>query len=236
MNKLKNFALLIVAVLISGCTSTPTRKNMTIDESIFEKKPKIIIAQIEDFKGAVYHKTGAQGFLDVAINHSVTNGDFEALRKLDSRPILDKFYYQAFEKTLAGKGAKVFLNKTPIDIKNLHKMPDDNIHVSPFDLTFLKDKNKYEYALILQPMYYGITRNYYGFIPTGAPNGMASFLVYLVDLNDNTLMGYFKTDESLKLYPVKGYAGHTSCEICDGAKLALEESLRDAHSFLTTFY
>ncbi len=222
--------------MFAGCATVPTRQNMTIDEAIFDKKPKIVITQIGDFKGAAYFKGGQQGLLDIAISGCVTNADETALKALDSHHIVDKNYYQAFEKTFVGKGAKVFFNKTPIALKNLHKMPDDNIHLSRFDLSFLKDKNKYDYALIFEPIHYGIVRQYYGFIPTGAPNGMAAFFVYLVDLNDNTLMGYFKTDSSLKLYPIKGYAGHSSCEICDGAKHALEESLRDAHCFLTTFY
>lgn len=235
MNKLKNLSFILIAALVfTGCA--PTRKNMTIDESIFDKKPKIVIAQIDDFKGAVYQKIGNQGFLDVAINGCVTSGDEAALKILDSSSIVDKNYYQAFEKTFVGKGAKVFLNKTPINVKNLHKMPKDNLYVSPFDLTFLKDKNKYDYALIFEPKHFGIIREYYGFIPTSAPNGMANFFVYLVDLSDNTLLGYFSMDNSLKLYPLKGYSGHSTCEICDGAKHALEESLRDAHAFLTTFY
>lgn len=123
-------------------------------------------------------------------------------------------------------------------MKALHKTDSKNIHLAPYDLTFLqnKDKNKYQYALILEPIVYGITRPYYGFIPTGCPNGMAHFMVYFVDLSDNTLLAYFAFSPAKKVYPMKGYSGHSACEITNAAKLALQESLLEAHAFLTTYY
>ena len=41
---------------------------------------------------------------------------------------------------------------------------------------------------------------------------------------------------ALYKFPIKGYFGHTSQEIVEGAMLALKGSLLEAHNFLTNSY
>ena len=105
--------------------------------------------------------------------------------------------------------------------------PADPQH-APYDFTFLRDKYKARYALILQPGSFGIQQTFYSIIPLDSPTGYAIFSTYLVDLKDNSLVSYYK-NQIFK--PTKSDAIGASNHLIhqQAAEDALIQALKDAH-------
>lgn len=185
--KLLKFALVIfLAFQISACSST--RHNVVVSESFLSKPNTVVMTHVTGIEHGNYYSYGSQGLLDIAFAHAVTDGVRKRLARLPSEPILQTDYYQKFKKIFPKK-VKVKKAKEPIDRNSLKKFANKDLAFAPFDFRFLKEQYHTSHALILFPEQFGIVRNYYGPAPTSSPYGRAWLRLYLVDLDDNSVVG-----------------------------------------------
>lgn len=230
----KILSAIAVIFMLAGCASTPQRTNLRIDQSIFKAKPKVVILKLDETQKPVYLKAGDQGLLDVAINSAFSSDVEESLKLINLDPILEKIYYEKFNYTFKNMGGKITIEKLPILSKDFVKVDDSLINLAPLDFSSLSQKYKADYALILSIKSYGLIRSYYGFIPTGAPSAFACVELYLVNLKDNSLAGYYVVPLD-KQKSAGGWCGHDTSELNNLVVLHLENEMSDAHQFLTSY-
>ncbi len=94
---------------------------------------------------------------------------------------------------MEGKFFKVKELKNIIKKGNLQSSPVNDVKYAPYDFRFLKNESGADYALVLDPRAFGLSRSYYGFVPTSPPAGYANMSVYLVNLSDNSIVGEYGT-------------------------------------------
>ena len=220
---------MVMALLLTGCATH--RENAKIHPAVIAKPSSVVMAQVSGIEKPDLYKIGNQGLLDMMINDAMTSSVTEVIQKIDGQHIVDDFYFEAFERTFDSNQFKVKKAAAVINRKDLKEHAVDEAEFAHFDFRSLKNQYDVEYALILQPRGFGAVRQYHGFIPLGAPKGLAELLIYLVKLDDNSLVGYYNTAVEL---PVKGdwdnpprYSAMTTA-----SKRALKKALVDAHQYL----
>ncbi|MEI8321170.1 MAG: hypothetical protein WCG05_04080 [Alphaproteobacteria bacterium] len=190
IERLKSYTKFLSVLLLLGVTNCATKRDpIPFNGLCFEKPSAVVIAEISGFDKAKYFKEGDQGFLDVLINDFFASSLNKRLERIDAKPIMNERFYEFFAKRFQENNFKVIKCPHPLNRKDLSSI--DKANYAPYDFMFLREKYEAEYALIVEPKSFGLTRNYYGFIPTSAPYGHVSLLVYLVRLEDNSLEAYY---------------------------------------------
>lgn len=215
-------------IFVAGCAAK--RENMKIPQAVFDSKPRVVLTQTKGFEKARFYKDGPQGlFLDLAINSMMTNSLDEKVCEVTGNQIVNEKYYDVFQKAfqerafLASKDEKLLQN---VDLK---KHSVDEPQFAPYDFGCL-NAHSAEYALILEPFFFGVKRTYYGFIPTSAPQGHTHLRIYLVRIKDNTVWGYY---DSPVILPVEGTWDSPPhfAEVQEAAKKALIVALAQAYTY-----
>lgn len=227
----KLFSAILSIFILASCANIPQRENFKIDQAIFKSKPKIVIVSMNECLKADYKKVGQQGLLDLAINNAFASDAQEGLDKIDALPIVEKSYFENFKLTFNNMGAKTTIEKSPILEKDFVKIDPTLINLSPYDFSSLSKKYKADYALVMSVEGFGLVRSYYGFIPTSAPHAYANLHIYLVNLKDNTLVGYYRVAEKNQR-SAGGWCGHNQEELVQLVEKHLEFELIDAHRYL----
>jgi hypothetical protein len=187
MYSFKKSSLIIVSLLLlTGCARD---KNISPSSEFMSRPDTIVIAQVSGIEKASYYKTGGQGLLDQAINSAVCSEMQTKIQEIPSAPILENKYYGNFGDAFKNKGFEVKVEEYPISRETLREPQNNDEKYAPYDFSYLKDDYDVNYAIILDAGSFGVARNYYGFIPLGAPIGTAHLNVYLVDLTDNSIVG-----------------------------------------------
>jgi len=181
---------LVFMIFISGCS---TRENVPISQTFFAKPSKVMIAQISGFEKPGFYRRGQQGIVDFVISDLMTTTLQEELSKINSQDVLENYYYKMYSTILTSCSCKETAYKHPISKETLQSSPIEDEQHAPYDFRFLKKNNGSEYAFIVEPHVFGISRPYYGFIPTGSPVGYAHLSIYLVNLSDNSILGEYTT-------------------------------------------
>jgi hypothetical protein len=220
------FLLLPLFFLLAACA----RENMRISSTAFYEKPKVLVGQMSGFEEAHFYKDGDQGWADMIINYVITSSANERLKDINIQPLLDERFYAPFQKILTAKTTWVKKLEKTIFKEDICTLSHEE-QTSPYDFSFLKHQYDADFALIIDPHTFGSLRNYYGFIPLGAPVGVANFTIYFVRLRDNALFGLYKSELSM---PVHGEwdAPPEYYELIQSIKNALTNGLSDAFGFL----
>ena len=197
MHKFKQlFFVAITAISLVGCATK--REDVLPPSSFYSKPDSIVIIHKMDVKHPYYAQMGNTGLLDNVINSAICKSMSEGIENIDCADVIDTYYFQYFEQFFKIKNFAVTVEKEPLYKEDVPKFsPKDNQH-APYDFTFLKDKYKVNYALILNVNNLAITRQYYGFIPISKPHGLVNTSFYLVNLADNTIIGEFSAVEQQK--------------------------------------
>lgn len=218
---------LFLTFLITGCTS---RENLQISQNFFSKSNTILITQLSGLEEPHFYKEGPQGVADFVINEAMTESLQERVKAIKANDTLDEYYYKRFGNLLEARYLKLKEIKNPIAKKSLQDSPIDDDKYAPYDFRFLRDKYKVDYALVLDPRAFGVTRAYYGFIPISEPKGYADLSIYLINLSDNSIVGEYKA--SIKEQVLGEWDTPPNyVEVVTTAKAALAKALSDASIF-----
>lgn len=216
-------------IVLAGCVSPP--QNKKIHPLSVSKPSKVVIAQLSGLENPGFYTIGNQGLLDILLNEALTSSAREKVEKINAQETVEKYYFKIFEKTFLNKSFKVEKIPAILDKKDLSLHPVREDKYANYDFKWLKDKYGAEYALVLHPNVLGVERQYHGFIPMGAPYGIANISVYLVKLEDNSLEGAYYSYEQV---PVNGEWDDAPefRALTESSKKALEKALRRARNYL----
>ncbi|MGT2510048.1 hypothetical protein [Cupriavidus basilensis] len=132
---------------------------------------------------------GAQGILDYAINKANAQAIVERLQRQDFSVV--KALPQEFAKGLESRQIKVVLVPEPLDMEQLKKFTEGSGDgVAEMDYRPLAKQYGADRLLLVAPRWLGTARQYYGFMPLGAPEGYVSLVGQLIDLRTNRLQWY----------------------------------------------
>ncbi len=165
-----NLFILMGAALLSGCA---TEKNIPMSEKFWENKPEqMVIAESKAEKPALY-KVGNQGLLDMAINSVMTKTMNEQIGKSDET------WYHSLPQEFANR-----LQKNNIKVHAVSEVIGDDEKTYPaFAARLSADE-----LLVIRLEAFGATRNYYSFIPTGAPKAYCELYGELVNEKNHTVL------------------------------------------------
>lgn len=177
-------ALAILALTaLAGCA---TQGPVQLDRSYWEHKPQSVGVVIAVMPPAATLKMGNQGLLDVAINDAMADQLTKHLRSLSMDQFRESGQVIATFFTKQEVAAKVI--PADLDLKALPKVQQEMDGFATRDYTGLKAKYGVDQLVVLEVQAAGTIRNYYGFIPTGAPQGYFSCRGSLIDLSNNKLL------------------------------------------------
>ena len=161
----------------------------------------------------------------------MTSDVTKAVEGIDTKPAIEESFYKPFGDTFEGRCFKVKELREPLKRGDLQDHDVREPKFAPYDFTFLREKYDAKYALILDPMSFGATRNYVGFIPTSRPKPLCVFTLYLVDLRDGSLVGHYNSDRLLD-GPSDWDTSPAYKSLVDSIVHLLEKGLDDAHLYL----
>ncbi len=200
---LKMLSVGMVLISLTGCG--PSR--IALKPSFWDnKEQKIGIAFIK-YPEAGAHRQGSEGLLDMAINASLASEMSAYLKSIDVEAYEE--VAQSFKEKFASKGIEVQIFKGKLDLETLEDTPRSSgrsLSSTTFkkDLSFMKQKFKIDKVLLLGVDAYGTLRNYYGFIPLGAPKALFKVSGQLVDLESNNKEWFDFQDQEYATAPVMG--------------------------------
>lgn len=133
---------------------------------------------------AAAYRLGSQGLLDYAINE-LAAGSLES-----HLTTLEPTQFENIVDTFAGKlenlGFQVKKLDRTIAVDSLPRLKTSSGAVGGVDYRSLREEG-IEFLVLFSIEYWGTTREYYGFIPLEAPNGMCAAKGLLIELQTNTL-------------------------------------------------
>lgn len=204
--------------------------NNRFPEAILSKPGLIVLTEMDGIRKPCYAKKGKQGLLDVWINDWMGSGISEKMAQMNVHESIEAEFYIPFTQFFMDKKFTVLRTGDPIALKGLEKPKlCDDLH-APYDMMGLKEDYKADYAFVLESQFFGAIRPYYGFIPTGAPTAQANIRLYLIDLRDNSLQGFYQT---IIQKTAKGQWDEPPYypSLMRAVKSSLEHALKDAYAF-----
>ncbi|TAK72072.1 MAG: hypothetical protein EPO11_10490 [Gammaproteobacteria bacterium] len=173
----------IAFIFLAGCAS---ERNIQLSDNFWQNKQQKIAVATTKAPTPQFYRVGQQGLLDVAINNSMNKDLDKRLERID----LD-WYQQlpvSFSDQLKKRNiyAKSYLNQLDPD--------DDNYQRIAAQI----DSDK---ILVIKLEEIGAKREYFGFIPKGAPEAVCEMTGELIDVKNNQVLWRYKTTAEL---PVKG--------------------------------
>ncbi len=223
---IKQLIVLFTFIFLVGCAG---RKDMEIPKNVFAKPSSIVIAQMTGLENVGFYKEGGEGLIDAVINEAMTSSVTESIKKINTTETVEEYYFKLFEIAFLDRSFKVNKLNEKLKRDSLPKYDGDAEKHATLDFRSLKDKHNVELALILEPIQYGVTRKYYGFIPMGSPKGYANLVVYLVRLEDNEVLGHYNASAQIE---TKGDwdVPPDYTELAKASKTALAAALNNAYT------
>jgi uncharacterized protein YcfL len=223
---MQKLTTVFVFLFLVGCAG---KQNMEISKDVFDKPSSIVIAQTLGLESPRF-KFGVDNQPTVGLIAAfIQDWTMEGTKQValaDAKPIVEEYYYRLFMTSLEKKGLKIIRHMPVLDKSKLSKssLADDN-HTS-FDFRFLREEHSAEYALILDPEYFGAIRPglFYN------PRGVTTLSIYLVRTQDNKIAGCYnasvtiKADDDWDKTPE-----HTG--LVEVTQHALKEALKEAHAY-----
>lgn len=185
MKSLLRMLVLAPLVAILAACQTP---NVPLKQDFWkDHQQKVRVARGKRIRADEY-RVGQQGLLDMAINSAVSNKFVNYLHRYDlsNFDALDITYTQRLQSR--GINAKRFA--TRVDRRHLDRWPErqKTKETAEKDYTVYARQIGPNKLLVLQLDTVGAMRNYYGFIPLGAPSAMCNATGTLVDLKNNNVL------------------------------------------------
>lgn len=169
---------LVAALILAGCVAPlPKQANM-----VHEGQTIVVVSNKTKKPG--FYRIGAQGLLDMAINHAVTHtveSHVQAMDVPDGSALREQI-----AQVLTKKGYKVTVESEPLDVAALPKFNGSQPHRTLGDWTQFGSDHHADYVLLLSLSAYGAARSYYSFIPTSKPYPISSFVGEMIDPKTNT--------------------------------------------------
>lgn len=183
MTRLFGALAILALTTLAGCA---TQGPVQLDRSYWEHKPQTVGVVVAVMPQAGTLKMGNQGLLDMAINSAVADPLTQHLRSLSMDQFRESGQVIATFFSKQGVAAKII--PADLDLKALPKVQQKEDGFATRDFTALKAKYGVDQLVVLEVQAAGTIRNYYGFIPTGAPQGYFSCRGSLIDLSNNKLL------------------------------------------------
>jgi len=183
MKRLVMALMLLSTIVFAGCAVQPP---VHFDQSYWSHKPASLGVVIVKVPKPGTLKMGAQGLLDIGINGMMADSLTKHLNTLNMDDFREAGQVIAAHFSKHGVPAKFIPEE--LDISTLTKVSKPENGFAKLDYTALKAKYGVEQLVVLQVNGAGTIRNYYGFIPTSAPQGYFSCSGSLVDLSNNKLL------------------------------------------------
>jgi hypothetical protein len=184
MTRLIMALTLLSTALLTGCVTV--QPPIHLDQSYWAHKPASVGVIIVKMPKPGTLKMGAQGLLDMAINGAMADSLTKHLNSLS----LEDFRAggQVIAAHFSKQGVPAKFIQEELDLTTLAKIKNAEKGFAALDYSSLKAKYGVEQLVVLEVRAAGTIRNYYGFIPTSAPQGYFSCYGSLVDLSNNKLL------------------------------------------------
>lgn len=227
---MKKILLLFALILLVGCSSTriPVKNDFWGNQN---KKIGIIFSESPEPNA---YKAGSQGLLDMAINEAMSSNLETHLKTIKT----DQFsgIGNIFKENFAKKGINdVVVIEDTIKFDDLYYYTR-NVGKKPVKKSFssLKDKYDVDFLVVFSINRYGTLRNYYSFIPLGAPQALFQVNGMMVNLLTNEYEWYLEMDEKESTLKIDGEWD----EEPDFPNLteALYSAMDQSQSFLTSHF
>ena len=178
----RNGSLLVVSavLLLSACASS-----VPLDSNFWSRKGERVGVAIAELPEARAHRVGGEMLLDAAINKAMAS-------KLNARmsvigPTMMGKVTDGFVAQLEQHGFDARRLKEEIDLEAYPKFSGEG-KVFGRDLRTLGTQQDLDLLLLVTVNRYGTLRNYFGFVPTGAPKALFDVRGQLIDLKTNQLL------------------------------------------------
>ncbi len=182
--------LLLSTAILTACSGRP---NTFPSEEFFNEKGSIALVWASNSETGEFHREGAQGLLDQAINNIVGNDFLEEIKSVNLAPLVDKGYLKKYADTFSKNGFNANLVKLPLNKSNFRESPEKGSQYYKWDFRSFKKDKGINYVLYLDVTRFGIQQDYYGFIATSAPYGISKIDIFLIDTSDNSIAGEYHT-------------------------------------------
>lgn len=193
--KYEKFILIIILIVLGGCTSLPKPVPFTMDIPE-NQKIGILTAKPEE---AYANFVGSIGLLELPVIMTVNaslRAHLKSLKFDDDFSILPKRV-----KTIIGKNKSVEIVNEYIPDDFSFKLKDHENGISQNDYSIYKEKYGFDYLLLLRAQEIGITRPYYSIMPTAPPTANASIWGELVDLSNKKVLWYRRVSVAQLVIP-----------------------------------
>lgn len=175
--------VLLTFFVLTGCVSI--QKPIDMDMSHWKENETKIAILVNQLPEPYTHKFGSQGLLDIAINNSMATGLTKHVSTLD----LSDFYSikNDLKEHIAEKNVQVVVLPEDFELPKLVKF-EKKENFAKLDYRVLKQQLGTDQLLIINVNQLGTIRNYYGFMPIGAPKAIFSGVGELIDLSTNQIL------------------------------------------------
>ncbi len=220
-------SFLLLAGLLAGCAVR--RENQEINKQIFAKPSTVVIVQVSGLEKPVYFRdSGNTGLIGALLVEMMGISAAQKVSEIDPSPLVADHYHGPFRKFFEEKNFKVKLLPSPLKRDALTAGSSDPVF-SPVDFRFLRNEHGVEYALIIDPEFFGVYRT----IGLGGSSvAKARLKFYLVNLASNALVGYYNADVT------ESVLGDWDTppdyrELTASVKIALIRALNDAYRYFS---
>lgn len=184
---MRRIVSIVLMLGLVGCATV--QKPVALDNHFWENRQPVIGMAKSVMPKPDAFMTGNMGLLDIAINRGNAKSLIAHLEKIDTSKA--QAMDGEFVAQLQARGFQVKKVDQAIDLQKMQKFSgkSETVQYAEYDFRSLKS-NDMDYLLLLTVERIGTIRNYYGFMPTGAPMADFKYKGYLVDLNTNELKWY----------------------------------------------
>jgi hypothetical protein len=188
--------LSVFGALLAGCSTMP---KIAPQASFLSDKGSIGIiwvAKTAQQKGEFY-KEGSQMLGDLAISQGLADASdlMKRIRQEELKSEVKKRYTELFKSAFEAKG---FTVKAVDECYIRGKLPEFNTpsggkegEFAEYDYTSIARELGVDKLSVLDVRAFGISRAFYGFVPTGSPRGYSQLSVALVEGKSNRLLGLY---------------------------------------------
>lgn len=187
MGRIRLAGLFLALGLLGGCAVVQTP--IPASAKLFDNRASTVAVAVQKLPEPNQSMTGAQGVLDYAINKANAKAIVDRLQQQDFSAV--KNLPQAFAQGLESRQIKTVLVPEPLDTEQLAKFTEGSGDgVAKMDYRPLAKRYGADRLLLIESKWLGTQRNYYAFMPLGAPVGYVSLVGQMIDLRTNRLEWY----------------------------------------------
>jgi hypothetical protein len=183
----KPFARLATAAIAAALLSACAPARYAVKPEFWQAKQASIGVALAPHPTGGAHKVGAQGLLDLAINHAMAAELQTHLSKFDLSGFED--VRDGFVQELAKRGMTVKALPGSVNPEEFPKWGGEPA-MDGFiqDLGALRQKHGIDVLVLLSVRRFGTIRSYFGFIPTSEPKALFEVQGQMIDLKTNRLI------------------------------------------------